>query len=215
MTIHSSIIHWEESTRFLISISHFFSQVFSISDFNLPFLFTSHSFHFDPSSVFSSVDLNQFFFFFFQQIQLSRQLYQSHPIIGNQSVYNHRTVFRSDNNSEIISSCQISDEETSFDRSKFDEWKLSSHVASRRRSSGTASPVSSWTSSRRWAPRARVQLLLVAVGVAGPRDEGKRAVDDCGWPASVRREGQAEGGSRRDYWTVGKKRNEGGTKKEG
>lgn len=213
MTIHSSIIHWEKSTRFLISISHFFSQVSSISDFNLPFPFTSHytSFHFDLFSVLSSVDLNQFFsFFFFQQIQLSRQLYQSHSIISNQPVYNHRTVFRINNNFFLSNI----DEETPFDRSKFDEWKLSSHVASRRRSSGTASPVSSWTSSRRWAPRARVQLLLVAVGVAGPRDEGKRAVDDCGWPASVRREGQTEGGSRRDYWTVGKKRNEGGTKKE-
>ena len=74
--------------------------------------------------------------------------------------------------------------------------------------------VSSWTSSRRWAPRARVQLLLVAVGVAGPRDEGKRALDDCGWPASVRREGRSEGGSRRYAESVGKKRDEGGTKKE-
>lgn len=85
-------------------MSHFSSQVSSISDFNLPFPFTSHytSFHFDPSSILSSVNLNQFFFFF-QQIQLSRQLYQSHSMISN-----HRTVFRIDNNSEIISSCQIS-----------------------------------------------------------------------------------------------------------
>ncbi|KOX76004.1 hypothetical protein WN51_12434 [Melipona quadrifasciata] len=64
-------------------------------------------------------------------------------------------------------------------------------------------------------PALAVHLLLVAVGVAGPRDEGKRALDDCGWPASVRREGRPEGGSRRySGESVGKKRDEGGTKKE-